>query len=174
MAPTMRANGKRILCAATLAWAVSGGSALAGETLEVWAIGLPNGYVVMEHQARALEVSAEDVANGMVEVRGASRLVITLKSPGDYVVDFRARSRLVQAASVGAIGRTVEIDSKGGVVVQRDVSAGRHVVAIDYRFVLAPDAVPGIYAWPLDLSVRAALSGDRELPNVAQRLALTR
>ena len=149
------------------------GSAVAGGTLQVWAIGLPNGYVVMEHQASVLEVSADDVVNGMIEVRGGSRLVITLRQPGDYVVDLRARGQVVRAASIEAIGRSVEMGSKGGVVVLREVAAGRHVVAIDYRFVLAPDAVPGIYAWPLDLSVRAPLSADRELPNVAQRLALT-
>ena len=109
----------------------------------------------------------------MIEVRGGSRLVITLKRPGNYVVDLRARSQLVRAASIEVIGRTVEMGSTGGVVVQREVAAGRHVVAIDYRFVLAPDAIPGTYAWPLDLLVRAPHSADHELPNVAQRLALT-
>jgi len=170
---TKRTIGNRTLCAAALAWAVSGGSAVAGGTLQVWAIGLPNGYVVMEHQARVLEISADDVANGIVEVRGGSRFVITLKSRGDYVVDLRARSQLVQAASIEAMGRTVTMESKGGMVVQREVAAGRHVVAIDYRLVLAPGAVPGTYSWPLELSVRAPLSGDGELPAVAQRLAST-
>src|SRR5204863_3604102 len=74
MEATMRATGKRILCAVAFACAVSMVSAVAGETLQVWAIGLPNGYVVMEHQAPVLEVSADDVANGMIEVRGGSRL----------------------------------------------------------------------------------------------------
>jgi len=170
---TMRMMGKRILGAAALACAVSGGSAIAGGTLQVWAIGLPHGYVIMEHQASVLEVSAQDVANGVVEVRGGSRLVITLKSPAGYAVHLRSHSGLVQAASIEAIGRTVEMEANGGVLVQREAPAGRHVVAIDYRFVLAPDAVPGTYAWPLDLAVRAPLSGDRELPSVAHRLALT-
>ena len=170
---TMRGIDKRILRAAVLALAVTGGSAAAGGTLQVWAIGLPNGYVIMEHQASVLEVSAQDVANGVVEVRGGSRLVITLKSPAGYAVHLRSHSGLVQAASIEAIGRTVEMEANGGVLVQREAPAGRHVVAIDYRFVLAPDAVPGTYAWPLDLAVRAPLSGDRELPSVAHRLALT-
>ena len=170
---TMRTICKRILGAAALACAVSSGSAVADGTLQVWAIGLPNGYVVMEHQARVLEVSAEDVASGIVEVRGGSRLVITLKSPAGYAVHLRSHGGLVQAASIEAIGRTVELKSDGGVLVQREAAAGRHVVSIDYRFVLAADTVPGTYDWPLDLAVRAPLSGDRELPGVAHRLALT-
>jgi hypothetical protein len=170
---TMQAIGKRVLCAAGLACTVSAGSATADGPLQVWAIGLPNGYVVMEHQARVLEVSAQDVVSGRVEVRGGSRLVITLTSPAGYALDFRARGQSVQAGSIEAIGRTMEMGSQDAVLVQREAAAGRHVVAIDYRFVLAPDAAPGTYPWPLDLSVRALLSGDRELPNVAQRVALT-
>jgi len=173
MAATMRTVGKRVLCAAALAGAVSAASAVAGGTLQVWAIGLPNGYVVMEHQATVLEISTVDAANGMVEVRGGSRLVITLKSPADYAVDLRSHNRFVQAIAIDAIGRTVELDSNGGVLVQRQAAAGRHVVAIDYRFALAPGTVAGTYAWPLDLSVRAPLSTDRDLPNVTPHLALT-
>lgn len=171
----MRTIGIRVLCMAALACALAAGSAAAdGEPrapLQVWAIGLPNGYVVMEHQARVLQISAEDVARGMIEVRGGSRLVVTLKSSAGYAVDFRARSPLIQAGWIEAGGRTTEIDSRGGTVVQPEAAAGRHVVAIDYRFVLAPDAVPGTYAWPLDLAVRAPLSGDRARPDGANPLA---
>lgn len=135
------------------------------EPLRVWAIGLPNGYVIMEQQAQVLHVSAEDVARGMAEVRGGSRLVFTLHSPGGYTVNFRARGELIQSTWIGGIGRTVEIDSSGGTVVQRNAAAGRHIVAIDYRFLLAPDAVPGTYPWPFEVAVRRPLSGDGEQPS---------
>lgn len=171
----MRTIAKWVLSMAAMACALAAGSAAADgplrALLRVWAIGLPNGYVIMEHQARVLQVSAEDVARGMVEVRGGSRLVVTLKSSAGYAVDFRARSPLVIATWVGGIGRTVEIDSRGGTMVQREAAAGRHEVAIDYRFVLAPDAVPGTYAWPLDLAVRTPISGDRARPDGANPLA---
>ena len=174
---TMRTIGKRVLLLAALACALPAGTAAAdGESraaLQVWAIGLPNGYVIMEHQARVLHVSAEDVARGMSEVRGGSRLAITLHSPGGYTVDFHARGPLVQTTWIGGIGRTAEIDSKGGTVVQQEAAAGRHVVSIDYQFLLAPDAVPGTYAWPLDMAVRTPISGDRERPYGAHRLAST-
>ncbi len=166
---------KRILWLAALACALPAGIAVAdGSTrapLQVWAIGLPNGYVVMEHQARVLEVTAEDVAKGMVEVRGGSRIAITTDSPGGYTVDFHGRSPLIQTAWIGGIGHAVEIDSRGGTVVEREVASGRRVVAIDYRFVLSPDAVAGRYAWPLDMAVRAPMPADYARPNGAHRLA---
>jgi len=77
---------------------------------------------------------------------------------------------LIRAGWIEAIGRTFEIDSSGGTVVQREAAAGRHGVEIDYQFVLASDAIPGTYAWPLDLAVRAPLSGNRERPEGAHRL----
>lgn len=171
----MRTITKRNLLLAALACGLPAATAVAdGEPrapLHVWAIGLPNGYIIMEHQARVLHISAEDVAKGMIEVRGGSRFVITLNSPAGYAVHFQARGQWIRAAWIGGIGPTVEIDSRGGTVLQREAAAGRHVVAIDYRFLLAPDAVPGTYAWPLDMAVRAPVSGDRERPNGVHGLA---
>jgi len=170
----MRTVGKRVLWVAAFACAVSAGTAVAEgplhTPLRVWAIGLPNGYVIMEYQARVLHVSAEDVAKGMVEVRGGSRLLVTLNSPAGYAVDFRARGNWIGAARIGGIGGTVEIDSRGGTIVQREAAAGRHVVAIDYRFVLAPDAVPGTYAWPLEMAIRAPAAPVHARPDAAHRL----
>jgi len=171
----MRTITKRKLLLAALACGLPAATAVAdGEPrapLQVWAIGLPNGYVIMERQARVVDISEEDVAKGMVEVRGGSRLVITRNTPVDYAVQFQARGKWIRAARIGGIGRTFEIDSRGGTVVQREAAAGRHVVAIDYRFLLAPDAVPGTYAWPLDMAVRASAAADRGRPDSAHPLA---
>jgi len=168
---TMQTMRKWVPWLAVLACALPAASAVADGPLRVWAIGLPNGYVIMEHQARVLHVSAEDVARGVAEVRGGSRFVFTLHAPGGYTVNFRARGALIQRTWIGGIGRTVEIDSSGETVVQRKAAAGRHIVAIAYRFLLAPDAVPGTYPWPFDVAVRRPLSGDGEQPNGAYRLA---
>ena len=54
----------------------------------VWAIGLPNGYIVMEHQAAVIHVTADDVAQGALHVRNGSRFVITTDTATGYTVDF--------------------------------------------------------------------------------------
>lgn len=136
----------------------------------VWAIGLPDGYVIMEHQVTEIHVTSEDVARGVLEVRNGSRIVITTWAPGGYAVDFMRRGDLFQAVRVEGIGRAVELGASGGTVVESAAVAGMRVVAVNYRFVLAPDAAPGTYAWPLDLTVRTRMSGETQHRNGLRRL----
>jgi hypothetical protein len=121
----------------------------------VWAIGLPNGYIIMEHQVAVLHVTADDVARGALQVRDGSRLVITAHSPTGYVVQFSARGKWFQSVQIEGIGSPVDLGGIGGSVVQRETAAGRRFVPIHYRFILAPGTTPGTHAWPLQVAVRA-------------------
>jgi hypothetical protein len=120
----------------------------------VWAIGLPNGYIVMEYQARVVHVTAEDAARGVVEVRGGSRLIVTTHAPSRYAVDFFNHSTVFRPIAISGMGNVIGLTPKGGSVTQQQ-PAGRHIVAVDYRFVLAPGTPPGTYPWPLGLVVRS-------------------
>ena len=155
--------------ACALAAGIAAADGTSGGRFAVWAIGLADGYVIMEHQAPTIHVTADDVAQGVVQVRGGSRLVIATDSPAGYIVDFHTRSAWFKAVEIDGIGSAVELGPAGGTVVQRDAAAGRRVIAVNYRFVLAPDATPGTYAWPLDMIVRAPVSSDLESPGGASR-----
>ena len=163
-----------VLWCAAFACALIAGAATAGDASlaqsGVWAIGLPDGYVIMEHQAAVVEVTAEDVASGVVEVRGGSRFVITTHAPARYAVDFFSRRGFFQAIGIDGIGRSAELGPSGGTVAQREANAGRRVIRVDYRFVLSPDTKPGIYDWPLQMSVRGTLPADLRRPGVDGRL----
>lgn len=139
----------------------------------VWAAGLPNGYVVMERQAAAILVTEADVANGAVHVPDGSRLVIATDSPSDYAVDFTTRSAMFRSVQIDGVGRAVELGGAGGTAVSREASAGRRVVTISYRFLLAPDVVPGTYAWPLRMAVRGAAPGELDAARASPRLVTT-
>ena len=131
-------------------------AAAGGPSLAVWAIGLPHGYIVMEHQAKVIDVTDEDVARGFVQIAGGSRLVVSTRSQGDYAVHFATREALFRSVRIEGIGRTVELGAQGGTVVERDAPAGRSVVAVNYRFDLALGTAPGTYAWPLEVVARRA------------------
>ena len=173
MAPLVPA-GKRVFVFVGFACTLAAGIAAAGDTsrgqFAVWAIGLPDGYVMMEHQAPTIQVTADDVAKGVVQVRGGSRFVITTHTPTGYTVDFFTGGALFQAVGIDGIGCAVELGPTGGTVVQQEVAAGRRVVAVDYRFVLAPGTTPGTYAWPLEIVVRGPVSSDLECSSGASRL----
>ena len=126
----------------------------------VWAIGLPNGYVIMEYQAQAVRVTADDVARGVVDVQSGTRVVITTTEPSGIAVDFRSPGKLFRAVQIDGIGSSVQFGPAGGTIVESQATAGRRVVTVNYRFILAPDTTPGTYAWPLTLAVRAPARRD--------------
>ena len=143
-----------ILCALLLSEiAAADGSARIPSA--VWAIGLPNGYVIMEYQAQAVRVTADDVARGVVDVQSGTRVVITTTEPSGIAVDFRWPGKLFRAVRIDGIGSSVQFGPAGGTIVESQATAGRRVVTVNYRFILAPDTTPGTYAWPLTLAVRA-------------------
>ena len=154
----MKYRPLRILLAVACGLA-TGGAVAEGPTLAVWAIGLPHGYIVMEHQAKVIDVTSEDVARGFVQVAGGSRLIVAMRSQGDYALHFATRGALFRSVRIEGIGRTVELGAQGGTVVERAAPAGKAVVAVNYRFQLVPGIVPGTYAWPLEVVARGALPG---------------
>jgi hypothetical protein len=127
------------------------------EPFTVWAIGLSNGYIVMEHQARVVHVTAEDAARGVVEVRGGSRLIVTTHAPSRYALDFSNQSTVFRPIGIKGAGK-VGLSPKGASAGQQQ-PAGRRVLALDYEFALAPGTRPGVYPWPLALTVRSVTRG---------------
>jgi hypothetical protein len=108
----------RIVQWAGLAWLFSMGMAAADGSprgqFTVWAIGLPNGYIIMEHQAQVVRVTAEDAARGMVEVRGGSLLVVVTHAPSRYALDFLNRSTVFRPTRIDGMGDVAELNLRGG------------------------------------------------------------
>ena len=141
-----------IVCALAAGVAAAGGPAPTA-----WAIGLPHGYIVMEHQAQSIDVTDYDVARGFVVVRGGSRIVVTTRSGGRYALDFATRGSAFSSVQFEALGQAVALGAQGAMLIEHDAPAGRTAIAIDYRFRLAPGTAPGTYAWPLEIVARRAL-----------------
>jgi hypothetical protein len=128
----------------------------AADSLAVWAIGLPNGYIVMEHQAKVIEVTREHVAQGFVPVAAGTRIVVATRAGGDYALHFAPRGRLFRSVKIEGIGSAVELGAQGGTLTERDAPAGKSTIALNYRFQLAPGTAPGTYPWPLEVVARSA------------------
>jgi len=120
----------------------------------VWAIGLPDGYIIMEHQENVIHVTAADVARGVVEVRGGSRFVVTAHSASRYSLKLANRGTLFSAVHIEGLDSAAALGPASAVVADQDAVAGRRVISVDYRFTLAPGTAPGTYAWPLELVAR--------------------
>jgi hypothetical protein len=132
--------------------------------LAVWAIGLPNGYVIMKHQAPAVHVTADDVARGVVDVKSGTRIVITTVEPSGIAVDFHSPGKLFRSIQIDGIGGSAHFGPAGGTIVESQAAVGRRVIAINYRFTLAPDTASGTYVWPISIAVRHPVPRDIGAP----------
>lgn len=150
--PARRTTVRGLAAVALLTCALAPGVSW-GDRLAVWAVGLPSGNFTMAYQAAVIRITEEDIARGTVEVSGGSRLVVATDSPEEYALRFSLRSDLFRGVRIDGIGSTVELTALGGTVVRRDPATGRREIALSYRFILASDAAPGLYPWPLELSV---------------------
>ena len=108
------------------------------------------------HQETVLNVTPEDVSRGYVDVPAASRVEVRENSPRGYLLVFEGSGvpeSPVERVSVRGLGGEIEIGPGGG-FVPRPHARGPVTAELNYRFSLSANARPGIYPWPLSLSVR--------------------
>ena len=103
------------------------------------------------HQAPTLVVTDRDVARGFITVAAASRLEIAHDGP--YVLDFRPTVPVVSAFSVTGPGVAARFGPDGGTLDHRPRTRGAAPLVLDYRLQLAADTRPGVYPWPVALTV---------------------
>jgi hypothetical protein len=110
----------------------------------------------IEHQAPALTVTARDVERGYVEVPAASSFSVVTNTQDGFLIEFRSRSDMFRSVVVTGLQAPVEIGAQGGTATNNAPHGRTTSHQLGYRFNLRPDLPPGDYAWPLELSVRAA------------------
>ena len=155
------------VAALMLACPIAGAQGFAGAPAAVWAIGLADGYIIMEHQESVIHVTATDVARGAVEVRGGSRFVVTSGSPARYTVNLQEGSAQFRSVQVEGRDRVIALDQDEALAAHQGSAPWRRVISLDYRFTLAPETAPGTYAWPVELVAngdRPAMPANSRLP----------
>jgi hypothetical protein len=124
--------------------------------IQVTATVLPQASLTVLYQERALNVTPEDVSRGYVDAAAASRVEVRENSPRGYLLVFEVAGvpeSPVERVSVRGLGTEIEIGPGGG-FVPRPHARGPVSTELSYRFSLSRDARPGIYPWPLYVSVR--------------------
>jgi hypothetical protein len=102
----------------------------------------------------AINVSANDVARGYVDVANPTQLDVQTNSSEGYVLNVLPRTNLFSQVQVRGLDSRVELGADGGSVVQRwNQNERRKSLSLTYRFVLQQDVRPGSYPWPLQFGV---------------------
>jgi hypothetical protein len=110
----------------------------------------------IEHQTAAVTVTARDVERGYVEVPAASSFSVVTNTQSGFLIEFRPRSDMFSSVVVSGLQAPVEISAHGGIAANNTPHGKTTSHQLGYRFMLRPDLQPGSYAWPLEISVRAA------------------
>jgi hypothetical protein len=139
------------LAATVQAAEIHGGSASA--TLSVSATVVARALLTTEYQAPSVTITAADIAQGYVDVPGATRLRVRTNSAKGYLLAFETTQPLFTEVQVSGAGDRVSLASGNGWVMQPFTGISL-TMELSYRFVLAPNVQPGEYPWPVGVSAR--------------------
>jgi hypothetical protein len=113
-------------------------------------------------QAPQVSIGEDDVTRGFVDVECASQ--VEVRSNSRCRVAFRPNAAWFGAVRVYGFPSVVEVNGEGGAYLRPLERQRRSVYRLSYRFELRRDTLPGLYRWPLEISLQG------EWEDVAGRL----
>lgn len=105
-------------------------------------------------QPRAIEVSAQDVGRGYVDLPAPMELALESNSPNGYTLVFEREGEDFAGAQVRGLGQQVQVASQG--MIGWKPTTRRETMQFQVRLQLAPGLAPGSYRWPLQVSINPA------------------
>jgi hypothetical protein len=102
-----------------------------------------------------LDVSAQDISRGFIDMTEPVRVRVASNSPDGFVLDIWPVGSMLAALGVHGVGGDIRFGAEGGTIVQRWQHAQSMSLNLSFRFVLAPGLVPGRYPYPLRITARA-------------------
>ena len=115
---------------------------------------LPVARVQVTSAPADLQISAEDLRRGYVDVLQPTSLVINSNSPDGFALDLMTLSPLVAALVVNGLESDQVLGAEGGKLIQRWQRPQAMRVMLRFRLLLTPGLGAGRYAWPVKLGVR--------------------
>ena len=122
------------------------GSASATMSVSVQVIGRT--LLTVAQQPSSVEVTQSDIQRGYIDVPAAVAFQVRSNASEGYSLQFEPVSGPFAQAKVTWENRTASVGADGSWLThgyQQGTTAGQ----LDVRLVLAPDAAPGSYSWPV-------------------------
>ena len=102
----------------------------------------------------AIQLSADDLRRGYVDVPQPTSLLVNSNSPNGFALDFIAVSPMMSSFIVTGPESDQVLDGDGGTLIQRWREPGSMRLHLKFRLILAPGLAAGSFVWPLRLRVR--------------------
>ncbi|MBC7624751.1 MAG: hypothetical protein H7232_15360 [Aeromicrobium sp.] len=104
-------------------------------------------------QADHFSITESDIRRGYIDLAQATHFSVTTNVTDAFVVDFQPHNNILLSVLVIGLDAPVEFGAGGG-SAQQSASHGRvSFRQLGYRFHLQPDVLPGVYPWPMRISV---------------------
>jgi len=105
-------------------------------------------------QPAAVVVTAEDVARGYVDTSAPTEFSVKANTES-FLLDFAASGDFMRQIIVFGLANEVQLSPAGGAIAQRSAPPASPLrgVLLSFRFVLSETVRPGMYQWPIRLSV---------------------
>jgi hypothetical protein len=101
----------------------------------------------------SLVVTEQDVQRGFVNSTVPLHVLIKGGGPAGFALDFLPLSNVLTGAAVAGLGQAVLIGPDGATYVQRRATLAPVALDLSFHLELTPGLAPGLYAFPLRLSV---------------------
>lgn len=121
--------------------------------LQVSATVLKRATLATLAQPASLVVTAADIARGYVDVPSPSQVAVRNNSADGYMLMVSSRGDFIRQLHVRGLGDEVQMSAAGGFIRQPGGPVATKVLDVGFRFELSDTAQPGVYAWPVQLSV---------------------
>ena len=109
----------------------------------------------VSYHATQLNITANDIERGYIEVPSALRFFVDTNSRTGFIMEFHPIGNIIESVKVGGLGNEIHLGADGGAIVRRGALPKNLEHNLSFKFTLRPDVSPGSYPLPIDLTVRA-------------------
>jgi len=101
-----------------------------------------------------LQISADDVRRGFIDVVQPTQLVVRSNSQRGFALEVLTVTPMLSSMVVQGLESDLPLGADGGTIVQRWQKPQVVRLSLRFRFALAPGLGAGNYPWPVRLAVR--------------------
>lgn len=104
---------------------------------------------------QTVSIAEADIGRGYVDIPIPSKLEIRSNSQAGYLIAIDIAAEFAGGTEVRGLGDTISLGPLGGVVMVKSSGQGMKVIPVElhFRVKLSASARPGLYPWPMQLSV---------------------
>jgi len=103
------------------------------------------------HQIKEIMITSTDIHKGYIDIKDALHIELKSNNPAGYMLVFQGLVWPFREISIRGLVKEIQV-GPGSTFIYQPYSRGAISVELDCRFLLAEDAKPGVYNWPLFVS----------------------